>query len=130
MLDRAMAVAGREIQHEFLGGDIPLMLCDKNHQDWKQYYGGTFEEVEAEGDHADACAVNEILEGCKVELVDRYGGEGQGDTYYAVYKVTTPDGEVKHYQVDGWYASYDGSSYSDTFEVEPREVMKIEWTKI
>jgi len=128
MLDRAMAVASRSVRYEYLSGDNYDLYCDKNHPDWKRFYG------ENPGPGTDgytaACAVNEILEGCKIEMVDHYGGEGQGETYYAVYKVTTPDGEVKHYQVDGWYASYDGSTYDDTFEVEPKEVMKIEWVKI
>jgi hypothetical protein len=59
-------------------------------------------------------------------VVDEYGGEDQGSTYYAVWEFYTTDGPlyVKFY---GWYASYDGATYEDFREVKPREVTKTEY---
>lgn len=59
-------------------------------------------------------------------VVDEYGGEDQGSTYYAVWKFDTTDGPlyVKFY---GWYASYDGATYEGFVEVKPREVTKVEY---
>jgi hypothetical protein len=54
------------------------------------------------------------------ELVDRYGGEDQGTDYWSVYSFT--DGmQVVFIKFDGWYASYDGSTYEEFYEVQPVE---------
>lgn len=54
------------------------------------------------------------------ELVDRYGGEEQGSDYWSVYLFT--DGlQVVFIQFQGWYASYEGSTYEDFYEVKPVE---------
>jgi hypothetical protein len=56
----------------------------------------------------------------KFELVDRYGGEDQGSDYWSVYSFT--DGmEVVFIQFQGWYASYEGSTYEEFYEVKPVE---------
>jgi len=57
-----------------------------------------------------------------VELVEDYGGEGMGDTRYVVIKVTNNDGDETYYRKDGYYASYDGSTFDGDFrEVTPRD---------
>jgi hypothetical protein len=54
------------------------------------------------------------------ELVDRYGGEDQGSEYWSVYSFS--DGmQVVFIKFDGWYASYDGSTYEEFYEVKPVE---------
>lgn len=54
------------------------------------------------------------------ELVDRYGGEDQGSDYWSVYSFT--DGmQVVFIKFDGYYASYDGSTYEEFYEVQPIE---------
>ena len=51
------------------------------------------------------------------DLVDRYGGEDQGSDYWSVYSFT--DGmQVVFIKFDGWYASYDGSTYEEFYEVK------------
>jgi predicted KAP-like P-loop ATPase len=53
-------------------------------------------------------------------LVDRYGGEDQGSDYWSVYSFS--DGmQVVFVKFDGWYASYDGSTYEEFYEVKPVE---------
>jgi hypothetical protein len=54
------------------------------------------------------------------ELVDRYGGEDQGSDYWSVYSFS--DGmQVVFIKFNGWYASYDGSTYEEFYEVKPVE---------
>lgn len=54
------------------------------------------------------------------ELVDRYGGEDQGSDYWSVYSFS--DGmQVVFIKFDGWYASYDGSTYEEFYEVQAVE---------
>lgn len=50
-----------------------------------------------------------------VKVVERFGGEGQGDAYYMVFRVINEDG-VKHYKLGGHYASYYGGEYYGEFE--------------
>lgn len=56
----------------------------------------------------------------KFKLEDRYGGEDQGSDYWSVYSFS--DGmEVVFIQFQGWYASYEGSTYEEFYEVKPVE---------
>jgi hypothetical protein len=59
-------------------------------------------------------------------IVDNYGGEDMGATYYAVYKFTR-DGEEVFIKFYGFYASYDGADYEGFDQVFPREVTKVEY---
>lgn len=60
--------------------------------------------------------------GVTVEFVDHYGGEGQGDQYWTVYKFTK-GGEELYVKFYGWYASYDGATYQDYRFVQPKQKM-------
>jgi hypothetical protein len=56
----------------------------------------------------------------KFEHVDNYGGEDQGSDYWSVYSFS--DGmQVVFIKFDGWYASYDGSTYEEFYEVQAVE---------
>lgn len=68
-------------------------------------------------------------DGWTCEKVDSYGGEGQGETYYTVYKFSKEEQEVYIY-FDGWYQSYHGSEFSEYFEVVPQEVKRIEYNRV
>lgn len=49
-----------------------------------------------------------------------HGGEGQGDDYWVVIRITAPDGSVRFFRQDGWYQSYSGGELDgDTYEVKP-----------
>lgn len=58
------------------------------------------------------------------EVVDEYGGEGQGDDYYTVYYFKDHNVCIKF---SGWYASSHGSEYEDMSEVFPQEVTKVQY---
>lgn len=58
--------------------------------------------------------------GIAFQFVDRYGGEDQGYDYWSVYSFT--DGmQVVFIQFQGWYTSYEGSTYEEFYEVQPVE---------
>lgn len=54
------------------------------------------------------------------KLEDRYGGEDQGSDYWSVYSFSN-DKEVVFIKFDGWYASYEGSTYEEFYEVQAVE---------
>jgi len=56
-----------------------------------------------------------------ISQVDGYGGEGQGDKYYQIYSFFNPQGETVYIKLNGWYQSYNGAEYTDTFEVTPKQ---------
>ena len=56
----------------------------------------------------------------RFEFVDRYGGEDQGSDYWSVYSFTNGM-EAVFIKFDGWYASYEGSTYDSFYEVQAVE---------
>lgn len=58
--------------------------------------------------------------GITFKLEDRYGGEDQGSEYWSVYSFSNGY-EVVFIKFDGWYASYDGSTFDEFFEVKAVE---------
>lgn len=64
------------------------------------------------------------------ECVEHYGGEGQGETYYSVWKFVSKDDEVAFVQFDGSYQSYCGSEFDDYFFVKPKQVEVTQYVKV
>jgi hypothetical protein len=62
----------------------------------------------------------------KIEEVDQYGGEGQGDTWYSVKHFIDHDVYIK---TSGYYSSYNGTEFYDGYgeEVKPVEKTIIEY---
>jgi hypothetical protein len=58
---------------------------------------------------------------CKAE--EHFGGEGEGEDYWTVYSFSKGDEKVL-IKFDGWYASYEGSTYEEFYEVkaEPKVI--------
>lgn len=52
-------------------------------------------------------------------MVEHYGGEGQGETFYTVWYFPGPDIYINFF---GYYASYNGADYEGMEHVEPKEV--------
>lgn len=66
----------------------------------------------------------------RIEVVDSFGGEGQGDQYWFVFKVTDDNGEARYFRRDGWYASFNGGYYDGpTEEVVAQEKTIQVWVK-
>lgn len=57
----------------------------------------------------------------KVEEVDRYGGEGNGDTWYSVKHFVDHDVYIK---TEGYYSSYSGTDFEYGYGTEVRPVEK------
>ena len=57
----------------------------------------------------------------KVEEVDRYGGRGQGDTWYSVKHFVDHDVYIK---TEGYYSSYSGTDFEYGYGTEVRPVEK------
>jgi hypothetical protein len=68
--------------------------------------------------------------GFEFRAEDHYGGEGQGEEYWSVVKVTRGD-EVAFIKFTGWYASFNGAEMShgaEAFtEVKKVPVESYEW---
>lgn len=69
------------------------------------------------------------LLGIDMESVDHYGGEGQGDEYWTVWKFTKGTEEV-YFKFQGYYQSYDGSTYNEYILVEPKEVLVTQYHEV
>lgn len=63
----------------------------------------------------------------RATFVENFGGEGQGDDYWFIFRVTDADGEERLFRRSGWYASYDGGYYEGpTHEVvEARQTITV-----
>lgn len=66
----------------------------------------------------------------KIECVDSYGGEGQGEMYYTIYKVTDPSGNYCFVKFNGSYYSYDGANYDRYFQVIGKKVEVVQYFEI
>lgn len=65
--------------------------------------------------------------GYQIECVEQHGGEGQGDSIWAVFEVTSPDQVETYYKCHGYYASYHGADYNGCRKVEPKRVTRVEY---
>lgn len=60
------------------------------------------------------------------KTLERFGGEGKGDTYWVVFQVGD-----KIYRMDGYYSSWEGANWdsAEPYEVKPKEVTVIKYVK-
>lgn len=101
-----------------LKDDVAKMLDELDSSDINEFF---YSEA---GDHMEALAEADF----DYEWVDSFGGEGQGDQYWSVYKFTRGD-EVVYVEFYGWYASYSGAEFTEWFVVKPKEVTVIKWKR-
>jgi hypothetical protein len=98
-VEQLLVAADWDIKREFFNSEIGQPYDDDNIVEFKQELANA---------------------GIRFEHADNYGGEDQGSDYWSVYSFT--DGmQVVFIKFDGWYASYDGSTYEQFYEVKPVE---------
>ncbi len=64
-----------------------------------------------------------------IEFIDSHGGEGEGNQFWHILKIEHNNGTIALVKLDGYYASYSGSDYSDWFFVKPIQVMVTQYVK-
>jgi hypothetical protein len=87
-----------------------------------EFHSGAFSSKEYGWDYPSVKDFRKQLKEANIrfELEDRYGGEGEGSDYWSVYSFT--DGmQVVFIQFQGWYASHDGNTFEEFYEVQPVE---------
>lgn len=87
-----------------------------------ELHGGEFDSTCYDWDYESVKDFKKQLTEAKInfKLEDRYGGEDQGTDYWSVYSFTNGN-EVVFIKFDGWYASYDGSTFEEFYEVQAVE---------
>lgn len=70
---------------------------------------------------------NEYSKLGKCKMVEQFGGEGDGDNYYAVYHFIDHDVYIRF---QGWYASHHGSEYEEMFEVTPYDELVRKYKQV
>jgi hypothetical protein len=61
--------------------------------------------------------------------VDSFGGEGEGDSYWSIFKFTHEKEEV-YVKFNGFYQSYTGAEFDGWYFVEPAEVTVTQWNRV
>jgi hypothetical protein len=69
--------------------------------------------------------VDDIPEIGPWEKIHKYGGEGKGETWFVVYYFERHDVYIR---IDGYYSSYDGVSFNNSWEDDAKEVKPQEKT--
>jgi hypothetical protein len=101
---------------------ISELLAETDTEVKDEFHGGEFDSTCYDWDYESVKEFKKQLAENKIgfKLEDRYGGEDQGSDYWSVYSFS--DGmQVVFIKFNGWYASYDGSTYEEFYEVKPVE---------
>ena len=97
------------------------LIDEHGHDYFTDTYGNESLTIQVDGDEY------------KIKCVEHFGGEGEGDKYWAVFSVTnTKTNKVEYWKIPGWYASYQGGEYtfSSMFRVEQVEKTITVWKEI
>lgn len=72
-----------------------------------------------------------IFANFKIAEEAHYGGEGKGEEYWTVYKLTDKSTKDDYFvKFDGYYMSYDGTTWQSVSQVKPVEVKKRDWEEV
>lgn len=63
----------------------------------------------------------DYLIGFDMVMVEHFGGEDCGSSYYSVWKFESENGEELYVKFDGYYASHYGADYHNWYFVTPRQ---------
>ena len=101
---------------------IVALLAEADRDVLTEFFNCEFQDKQWDYDSEEVKAFRNVLlnAGITFKEVDRYGGEDMGSDYWSVYSFS--DGmQVVFIQFQGWYASYEGSTYEEFYEVQPVE---------
>jgi hypothetical protein len=101
---------------------VSALLAEADNEVKNEFHNCEFKSRENSWDYKTVKDFRKQLVESKInfELVDSYGGEDQGSDYWSVYSFT--DGmQVAFIKFDGWYASHEGNTYEQFYEVQPVE---------
>lgn len=65
-----------------------------------------------------------------VTQVDNVGGEGCGEEYYVIFKISHPVHGVGYIKYQGSYSSWSGTDWHEPNMVKSKEVMVIQWVDV
>lgn len=101
---------------------ISGLLAETDTEVKDEFHSGAFESTVYDWDYESVKEFKKQLVENKIvfKLEDNYGGEDQGSDYWSVYSFSN-DKEVVFIKFDGWYASYEGSTYEEFYEVQAVE---------
>jgi len=107
---------------------VAVLLAESDSEILRDFFNS---DAPSEGYKYNSEDTNEFLKkenelNIKHEHMDSFGGEGEGEMYWVVYKFTK-ETEVVYVKFSGSYYSYSGSDYDEFFFVEPKEVTRIEY---
>lgn len=106
---------------------IDLIDSDPESHGWNGYYSSVEQSLFHGDFYTDGI---DLFNDWKIECVDSYGGEGQGEMYYNLYKVTDPSGNYCFVKFDGSYYSYDGANYDRYFQVIGKKVEVVQYFEV
>lgn len=100
---------------------VLALLSEADSDIIREFFHGELDEV-TRWDSEEMTEFRKALSDADIrfEFVDRYGGEDQGSDYWSVYSFNDSN-EVVFIQFQGWYASYDGSTFDEFYQVQPVE---------
>lgn len=105
---------------EFLSAEIDLFYLDSEGQILQ--YSSIDEDFDGYGTRQGVAVA-----GYLVEHEVSYGGEGQGDAYWRVVKVSKDGEPTTYWRYDGYYASHAGGEYENVSQVTPKEKTITVW---
>lgn len=84
------------------------------------FHGELTENTRWDSDEQTEFRAAVLCAGLTFKFVDRYGGEGEGENYWSVYSFSDGN-EVVFIKFDGYYASYEGATFDELYEVKAVE---------
>jgi hypothetical protein len=117
-------MALKDLVTEFLNDEANTDIVRDSlfHSDWK------LEITKWDDEHDRAVKQSMIDANVVLTHKDNHGGEGEGEDYWSVYEFKQGSEKVC-VKFQGWYASYNGSEFTEWFFVEPKEQMVIVYEK-
>lgn len=111
---------------------VAVLLAESDRSIINDFFNSEITDESHKYDSEETTAFREVLtlNNLSFKHVANHGGEGEGEgeDFWSVYKFSDSTGEV-YVQFQGYYMSYDGSTFQEFFFVVPREVSVVQYFK-